>query len=103
MAEFGMTERQGKEHFPTCTQAYLKKMLHGEHVIIVMDWVIYSITKTKLLIEGAIFILEREGMNLEDREYIDYLLRREIVRNLYKPIILTEQQIDEKLEDVTGT
>lgn len=38
-------------------------------------------------------------MNLEDREYIDYLLRRGIVRNLYKPIILTEQQIDEKLED----
>lgn len=38
-------------------------------------------------------------MNLEDKEYIDYLLYREIVRNLYKPTILTEQQIDEKLKD----
>ena len=38
-------------------------------------------------------------MNLEDKERIDHLLRIEIISNLYKPIILTEQQIDEKLED----
>ena len=38
-------------------------------------------------------------MNLEDKERIDHLLCREIIRNLYRPTILTEQQIDEKLED----
>ena len=38
-------------------------------------------------------------MNLEHKEHLDHLLRREIVRNLYKPTILTEHQIDEKLED----
>lgn len=38
-------------------------------------------------------------MNLEEYEKINQLLRREIIRNLYKPIILTEEEIEDKLRD----
>lgn len=43
--------------------------------------------------------IQRNNMTEEEYEYLIQKLRGEIIKNLYKPIILTEQQIDEKLED----